>query len=108
MLTTTAGTTITVTAAATTVKNRFINGDGSVTGANGRSIGVSVDDVASGEALGVQIDGIALIEVGTDVAANDIVASDGSGKAKPAGANPVNGIALAAAAAGALVRIKIV
>lgn len=105
---TTAGTTITVTAAASTVKNRFINGDGSVTGANGRGIGVSVDDAASGDALGVQIDGIALIEVGTDIAANDIVASDGSGKAKPAGANPVNGIALEAGAAGTLVRIKVI
>lgn len=102
------GTIATLTAQANTVKNRFILGTGAVAGDNARAVGVSTDDVDSGYALPVQLNGIGLIEVGTDVTAGGIVASDANGKAKPAGANPVNGIALETVVAGKLCRIKIV
>jgi hypothetical protein len=97
-----------ILATADVLAHRFVRANGIAATANQRAIGVSELEANNGEPITVLFDGMALIEAGAAVAVNDLVTSDATGRAIPAGTNPVNGIALdAATAPGKIIRIKV-
>lgn len=109
-LTVNTGVVTTVLSTAATLKKKFILASGAQAGANGRAIGVSLDEVdAANKAIPVCISGTAFVLSGAAVTLGDVVTSDASGRAITAGANPVNGIALdAATGADQTIRIRLV
>ncbi|MBI5562483.1 MAG: DUF2190 family protein [Deltaproteobacteria bacterium] len=92
-----------ITAAADTVKNRFIGFDGALCNANVRALGVSETDTKAGQQLPVVIKGIAIIVAAGVIAAGAAVASDANGKASAASAIsvtiPAGGTAVTSSAA---------
>ncbi len=92
-------------------RRRFVtadaNGAAVLATADGKTIGVSMTEAASGEALDVA-DGIVIVEASAEIAAGAEVSVAASGKAVTAGAGDVVGIAITgAAAAGQYITVKI-
>ncbi len=81
---------ISITAAASIVKNRFIGFNGNICAANAKAIGVSDANSDTGEQLPVVIGGIALIASGSAVSQGNALVSNASGKAIPATAFSVS------------------
>lgn len=75
---------ISITAAASIVKNRFIGFNGNLCAANAKAIGVSDANTGTDEQLPVVIGGIALIASGAAVSQGNALVSNASGKAIPA------------------------
>lgn len=86
----------TLIATADTVAERFILPSGALCTAGAKAIGISQDGVSANEPLPVQIDGVAWVQVGSAVAQNAQVKSDGNGRAIAiaSASDVVNGVAL--------------
>lgn len=100
----------TVTAAVTGGQLVEITTDRSIQPAGAASakvVGVALYDGVVGDLVSVQSAGVQQITAASAIAAGDSVAAAASGQVATAGTNPVVGIAIAAAAAGATALIKL-
>jgi len=75
--------------------------------ASAKVVGVALFDGAVGDLVSVQSAGVQRLTAASAIAAGDSVAAAANGQVATAGANPVVGIAIAAAAAGATALVKL-
>lgn len=98
-----------VTAAADTVKHRFIGFGGALCGADQKALGVSDADTKSGQQMPVVVVGIALVEASGAISQGARVFSDANGKATATGTNNPNGHAVdSATGAGEIIRVRLI
>lgn len=89
--------------------NVFVGFDGNTCALNTKAMGATDLAYAAGDDADITILGTAIVTVGASpVAAGDKLTSDAAGLAIAGGANPINGYALEAGAAGALIEVRLV
>lgn len=97
---------VTILAAASLARFRFVDFTGNVPSAGERVLGVANTDYAAGEQAGVATHGEILVEAGAAVAVGAQVESDASGRAVTLSTGVAFGTARdAAAAAGDIIRV---
>ena len=97
---------LTVLAAATLPRLRFVGLTGNVCAAGAKALGVSETNAGVGEQAPVNTHGVLLVEAGAAIAAGAEVEANASGQAITKAAGVSNGFALdAATAAGDVIRI---
>ena len=93
-------------ASANLIPYRFVNVAGAACVDAEKALGVPEVAFDAGKFAGLVYLGVVLVEVGTAVTQGQLVTSDALGRVRPqAGAEPVNGLALEAAAPGELVPV---